>query len=262
MDNVTAVARADTDNTETMHEPGMGTTGRLVWDLPLRLFHWSLVAAIGLLWLTHYLGYEHLTELPARFNLDWMTIHMWLGYWTLSLVIFRVLWGFIGPRHSRFASFFPLPGRIRSYLKGVAKPVGHNPLGAFMVFLMLGLVGAQATTGLFATDDIITFGPLNEVTWLSPATTAWFNSLHHRLFDYILIAIAVHVLAITIYTLALKQNLLRPMLHGRKPESRVPTTEAIASSQVLRAVMAVAIASAIVYGILCLAPPPAQTSLY
>lgn len=235
---------------------------RLVWDLPLRLFHWLLVASLFLLWLTQRLGYEHLTEIPAAFNLDWMTIHMWLGYWMLGLLVFRLLWGLVGPRHARFHSFFPLPRRVLAYVKGAAKPAGHNPLGAMMVFLMLGLIGLQAVTGLFTTDDVFTSGPFNQVTWLSPETVAALSGLHHRLFNYILAAIAIHVLAIIIYAVAFRHNLVGPMIHGYKSGSHVPMEDAIASSHLLRAVVVIALSAAIVYAILSLAPPPAEVPLY
>lgn len=233
---------------------------RLVWDLPLRLFHWLLVLSLGLLWLTQWFGYDRFTEIPAAVDLDWMTLHMWLGYWTLGLILFRLLWGIVGPRHARFASFFPLPRRIVAYVvrrPGVetSKPVGHNPLGALMVFLMLGLIGLQAMSGLFASDDIFTFGPLNGVDWLSSAAIGRLNAIHHLLFNYILAAIAIHIVAILIYTLVLKQNLVGPMVHGRKPAVQVPESEAITSSQLLRAVLVIAVSTAIVYGLLALAPP-------
>jgi len=232
---------------------------RLVWDLPLRLFHWLLVLSLGLLWLTQWFGYDRFTEIPAAFDLDWMIIHMWLGYWTLGLILFRLLWGLVGPRHARFTSFFPTPGRIARYLgrkPGAAssKPVGHNPLGALMVFLMLGLIGLQAVSGLFASDDIFTYGPLNGVSWLSAATIGRLNAIHHWLFNFILAAIAFHIVAILIYTLVLKQNLVGPMVHGRKPAAQVPEGEAIASSQMLRAILVIAISATIVYALLQTAP--------
>src|SRR5690606_14955471 len=84
---------------------------RLVWDVPLRLFHWLLVLSLALLWFSQWAGYERLTHIPEAVGLDWMMIHMWLGYWTLGLIIFRLMWGVVGPRHARFASFFPSPDR-------------------------------------------------------------------------------------------------------------------------------------------------------
>lgn len=238
---------------------GFPARRRLVWDLPLRLFHWLLVLSLGLLWLTQWFGYDRFTEIPAAFDLDWMVVHMWLGYWTLGLIVFRLLWGIVGPRHARFASFFPLPRRIVAYVTrrpdaAAAKPVGHNPLGALMVFLMLGLIGLQAVSGLFASDDIFTFGPLNGIDWLSSETIGQLNATHHWLFNYILAAIAIHIVAILIYALVLKQNLVGPMVHGHKPAVQVPEQEAIASSHLRRAAIVIAVSAAIVYALLTTAP--------
>jgi len=232
---------------------------RLVWDLPLRLFHWLLAISIGLLWLTQWFGYERMQNVTLPFYLDWMTLHMWLGYWTLGLIFFRVLWGFVGPRHARFSSFFPWPKRLIAYVRALAfgtesKPVGHNPLGSLMVFLMLALVLVQAVSGLFTTDDALAYGPYNGAGVVSDSTESLLNSLHHSLFNYILAAIALHVLAIIVYAVALKQNLVGPMVHGHKPASLVPETEAISSSQWIHAMVAILIAAAAVYGLLALAP--------
>lgn len=238
---------------EAKFQDGAGSK-RLVWDWPLRLFHWLLAVTIGLLWLTQWLGYEHLTEIPAVLDLDWMIIHMWLGYWMLGLIIFRILWGLVGPRHARFSRFFPSPGRIAAYLRGQSKAPGHNPLGALMVFLMLGLVALQTVSGLFASDSIFTYGPFADVEWVSPEVASLLNSIHHALFDYILIAIVIHIVAIVIYALFLKQHLLGPMIHGRKSAAIVPEAEAIASSEPLKAVIIIALSAAITYGLLSLAP--------
>ncbi len=239
---------------------------RLVWDLPLRLFHWLLVLSLALLWFTQWAGFEHMTEIPATVGLDWMVLHMWLGYWTLGLILFRILWGIVGPRHARFISFFPTPRRVAAYLGRSAsgrsaKPVGHNPLGAAMVFLMLALVALQAISGLFASDDIFTYGPYNGAEWLDSGTIAALNAMHHWLFDYILIAIAIHVVAILIYALLQKQNLVGPMIHGRKAASAVPEGQEIGSSALIRAAITVLLSAAIVYAIIAASPPQAA-SLY
>ena len=117
---------------------------RLVWDLPVRLFHWLLVLSILAAYLTR--------EFETR---EW---HMRIGYWTIGLVLFRLIWGFVGPRHARFSNFIR-PGKVGSYLGTVfrrdATPsIGHNPLGGIMVLVMLLMVLAQAVSGLFITDDI------------------------------------------------------------------------------------------------------------
>jgi len=241
---------------------------RLVWDLPLRLFHWLLAVSIGLLWLTQKYGsnpvpgvdsIEWLQDYPAIAYATWLNVHMWLGYWVLGLIVFRVIWGFVGPKHARFTSFFPLPGRIIAYIRAMAfgtesKPVGHNPLGSMMVFLMLALVGLQAVSGLFADDDIFTSGPYQ--TAVSGDTAEFFNGLHHTLFDYILIAIGLHVAAIIIYAVVLKQNLTGPMITGHKPAALVPEQEAITSSQLIRAGIVIAVSIAAIWLLIGLAPEP------
>lgn len=241
---------------------------RLVWDLPLRLFHWLLAISIGLLWLTQKYGANPvplvdkigwLENFPNIAYATWLNVHMWLGYWVLGLIIFRVIWGFVGPRHARFSSFFPLPKRMIAYLRALAfgtesKPVGHNPLGSLMVFLMLALVGFQAVSGLFADDDIFTAGPYQMA--VSEDTAEFFNGIHHSLFDYILIAIAIHVIAIVTYAVVLKQNLTVPMITGRKPAKLVPETEAITSSQLFRAAIVIIVAAAVIGWVIAAAPAP------
>ncbi len=124
----------------------------IVWDLPTRLFHWTLVVLI----LLQYLSGE--------FGLLPMEWHYWLGYATLALVVFRVLWGFCGSRTSRFAAFVRGPATVARYaidsLHGrAAHVVGHNPLGGWSVLLMLASVLVQSVSGLFASDDLVESGP-------------------------------------------------------------------------------------------------------
>src|SRR6201996_201770 len=153
---------------------------RLVWDLPTRLFHWLLVATLISLYVTAKTG-----------NTPW---HMRLGYFMIGLLIFRVVWGLVGPRHARFVNFIKGPTSIGQYLKGGIISVGHNPLGAGMVVLMLLLLVGQVTTGLFSTDDIAYVGPYNPSVAhdLAEKLTAW----HHRNFNFILGAVVLHLCAI------------------------------------------------------------------
>src|SRR6266478_4571646 len=126
----------------------MRTDRRLVWDLPLRAFHWLFAVSILAAWGTALLGFA------------WMKWHFWLGYWVMGLLVFRLIWGFVGPKHARFSNFLKGPSAVLRYargLTGAGEPVcsvGHNPLGGLMVILMLILVAFQVCTGLFATDDI------------------------------------------------------------------------------------------------------------
>lgn len=226
---------------------------RLVWDLPLRLFHWLLVASVGASWATAEAGY------------DWMQLHIWLGYWMIGLLTFRIVWGFIGPRHARFASFLPSPAALWRYAKALAagsnqQTVGHNPLGSLMVILMLMLFMMQVGTGLFATDDIIWTGPYNPA--VSGDTADFLTGLHHLNFNFILAAAGLHIAAIAFYARVKKQNLVVPMLTGKKPASVVPDAEAIPHSQWLKAGLVILIAAGAVYWLVSSAPPPADEFLF
>jgi cytochrome b len=220
---------------------------RLVWDLPLRLFHWLFALSILASWATGKAGFE------------WTPWHMRLGYWMIGLLIFRVIWGFIGPRHARFSSFLASPRRAWDYMRGlfgsgtVLHSVGHNPLGGLMVILMLLLVAFQATTGLFSTDDIVWTGPYNPS--VSGATAQLLTRVHHANFNLILAAITLHVAAILFYAFVKKQNLVPAMLTGWKPAEAVPPDQAITSSELLKAIIAIAFSSGAVYLLLSAAPP-------
>jgi cytochrome b len=230
------------------------TTRRLVWDLPLRLFHWLFALSILASWATGKAGFE------------WTPWHMRLGYWMIGLLIFRLVWGLIGPRHARFSSFLASPRRAWTYVRGlfgagtVLHSVGHNPAGGFMVIVMLALVAFQATTGLFSTDDIAWTGPYNPS--VSDATAQWLTRLHHINFNLILAAVALHVLAILFYAFVKKQNLVAAMLTGWKPAEAVPADEAITSSELLKAIIVIAFSSAVVYLLLSAAPPAAVSNTY
>ena len=222
---------------------------RLVWDLPLRAFHWLFAASILASWATAEAGFE------------WMKVHMRLGYFMIGLLLFRLVWGFIGPRHARFANFLKGPGTVWRYARGLRHKaseavvsVGHNPLGGLMVILMLLLVAFQVTTGLFATDDIVWTGPYNPS--VSDATAKVLTHLHHLNFNFILAAIALHVAAIAYYAFVKKQNLVPAMLTGWKPAESVPAGEAITSSELWKALIVIAVAAAAVYGLLSAAPQP------
>ncbi len=227
----------------------MSTETRLVWDLPLRLFHWLFAASIFASW-----G-------AAKF--DYMEIHLCLGYWMIGLLAFRVLWGFIGPRHARFSSFIAGPRTVLQYLKGMRGPtvqsVGHNPAGGLMVIVMLLLVAIQAATGLFATDDIIWTGPYNPA--VSNAMAERLTAIHHWNFNLILAAIALHLAAIGFYAAVKKHNLVISMLSGTKPATVVPDHEAISSSQLIKALVVILISCALVYWLLHAAPPPPADAL-
>jgi cytochrome b len=226
----------------------MANEKRLVWDLPLRLFHWLFAISIFASWYTA--------------EVDEMEIHFWLGYFMIGLVLFRLVWGFIGPRHARFSSFLKRPPAIWLYLKSIGgrehpQSIGHNPLGGLMVIAMLILVAAQTATGLFATDDIIWAGPYNPA--VSGETAEGLTAFHHYNFNVILGAIVLHLVAVAFYAFAKRHYLVPPMLHGRKLATIVPEHEAIASSQVLKALVVAAVSAAAVWWLVNTAPPPPES---
>jgi len=218
---------------------------RLVWDLPLRLFHWLLVLSMIASYTTAKLGF------------DWMQWHFYLGYWTLGLVVFRILWGFFGPRHARFGSFIHRPSAVWLYLRGMfnresPRTIGHNPVGGLMVLLMLALLAIQATTGLFTTDDVVWSGPYYPA--VSSSTASTLSSIHSLNFNIILGAVGLHIAAIVFYGLYKRQNLVVPMLHGHLPATLVPEREAISHSQLIKALVISLVAAGFVYWLVAHAP--------
>jgi cytochrome b len=174
-----------------------------VWDLPTRLFHWTLTLCIVL------------GIIFVKIGGNAMQWHAYCGYLALALVVFRIIWGFAGSWHARFANFVPSPKRLVAYLKGeTAGGLGHNPLGGLSVIALLLAVLLQASTGLFADDDIFFQGPLTK--YVSNATVAFLTSIH-RFNQYIIMAlVALHIGAILFYQIYKKESLVGPMITGDK----------------------------------------------
>lgn len=177
-----------------------------VWDLPTRLFHWLLVACVVGLVVSGYRGG------------DAMVWHARLGYAVLTLLLFRIVWGFVGGRWSRFHTFVYAPRSVLAYLRGQPHPdhlVGHNPLGAGSVFAMLLVLLAQVGTGLLGDDEISFTGPLNRfVDGGTGLAATWY---HKAVGQWLLAALVVlHIAAVLFYLLRKRQNLVRPMLAGDK----------------------------------------------
>jgi cytochrome b len=221
---------------------------RLVWDLPVRVTHWALVLAVAGCWATHYAGIE------------WFDWHRRLGYTVLVLVVFRVAWGFVGTRHARFAGFVRGPRALLAYLRsGGRATVGHNPLGALSVLVLLALLLLQGATGLFANDEIMSMGPF--YGWIAPELSNRITTLHRASSDWLLALIGLHVVAVAFYVIVRRQPLVRAMITGRKPAADVPAAEAITRSRVLVAVVIVA-ALAVALGLVVRAAPEATIALY
>ena len=177
-----------------------------LWDMPTRLFHWLLVVLIALQFAS------------GEFGLLPMHWHYLMGYTTLALIVFRVLWGFAGSQTSRFCNFLAGPRKVLRYiidsLRGRAShALGHNPLGGWSVVLMLAVVAVQAISGLFSSDDISEEGPF--VAHVADATVKLMTRIHHLDRYVLLILIALHVSAVLLHWVMRKENLIAPMLHGR-----------------------------------------------
>lgn len=185
-----------------------GVEVQSVWDPLLRTFHWLLAFCVVTTWLLGKFG-------PAN-----MWLHFWFGYAIIGLVVFRLIWGLVGPPHARFTSFIRGPGAVRSYLGHMFRREpsywpGHNPLGALSVIAMLAVLILQAATGLVSDpDDYINVGPLaSEVSRsTSRAAVGW----HHLGALAILILTVLHVGIIAFYRWWKREDLVRPMLTGAK----------------------------------------------
>lgn len=176
-----------------------------VWDPAIRLFHWLLVALVAISWWTATTG-----------RMQW---HFLSGYAILTLVLFRIAWGFVGSDTARFGRFLRSPLEAVRHLLAMRRrepdhEVGHNAAGGWMVLVMLALLLAQATTGLFADTGYGDYGPLAKA--VGGAASDRLTGIHHRIIQVILAAIALHVAAIAAYALFKGQNLVRPMVTGAK----------------------------------------------
>lgn len=193
-----------------------------VWDLPTRLFHWLLLAGVVGLFITGKVGGN---------AVEW---HMRLGLAVGALLLFRLAWGLVGGRWSRFASFVRGPAAVLRYLRGQPRPddwfhVGHNPLGAGSVMAMLLVLAAQVGTGLLSDDEIATTGPLNR--FVASATGLAATSWHRGWGQWLVIGlVALHVLAIVVYARR-GQRLVPPMVTGDKllPADVPPATDNVRS---------------------------------
>ena len=177
-----------------------------VWDLPTRLFHWALaICIVGLI-------------VTANIGGNWMNWHLRLGYTVLTLLLFRVVWGFVGGHWSRFGSFLYSPAALMRYLRGqgdASHSVGHSPLGALSVFALLAVLLLQVSTGLVSDDEIAFSGPLTR--FVSGDTVAAATGYHKNIGKFIVIGLVVlHLAAILFYKLVRKQGLVRAMVVGDK----------------------------------------------
>ncbi|GAB6851658.1 cytochrome b/b6 domain-containing protein [Paraburkholderia kururiensis] len=177
----------------------------LIWDWPVRLFHWLTAALVAAAYVT--------------VRLNWIDWHVRIGEALLVLVVFRLLWGLLGSQTARFTSFVAAPAAALRHLRAVARrepdmQAGHNPAGGWMVLLLLALLAAETLTGLYVYNDVADEGPLSEVVPAVVSNTI--TALHSILWDALAVAVALHVCAVALYAFVCGQNLVRPMLDGHK----------------------------------------------
>ncbi|HOY24804.1 MAG TPA: cytochrome b/b6 domain-containing protein [Cellvibrio sp.] len=224
-----------------------------VWDLPVRIFHWALVVLFITAYITNSLGS------------DYFIYHLWSGYTLIILVSFRIVWGLVGTYHARFNHFVKNPVATAKYALSVFKKkdthyLGHNPLGAVMVVILLVATLVQAITGLFTNDEIFNVGPL--YAYISDELSLQLTSLHRQLFYWILGAIALHILAVIFHVVLKRDNIVRAMFTGKK---NLPTSEdsqpqpsddrvSIKSSKIMLAIFILAVLIAILAVVILTAP--------
>jgi cytochrome b len=178
-----------------------------VWDLPARLFHWLLVIFVIISLATGKIGGNA------------MQYHQWSGFTIFVLILFRLIWGFVGSRESRFVAFVKSPSAVFRYAVALLRRdsphyFGHNPLGGWSIMAMLFVLLLQATTGLFANDDIAIEGPLYK--WVSKAASDAITRIHILNQRVIIVLVSIHVLAVLYYLFYKRENLLKPMVTGVK----------------------------------------------
>lgn len=209
-----------------------------IWDLPTRLFHWTLAGLIAFSWWS------------AEYHYD--DLHIWSGMGVMTLVLFRILWGLFGSSTARFANFVRGPSAVMGYLRGGGwRGIGHSPLGALSVVALLAVVAVQVGLGLIASDeDGLMQGPLARL--VSMDTADWARELHETLFNVLLSLIALHVVAIIFYKFR-GRGLLKPMITGSGEIE--PGVESMRPSKGWVAIICLIAAIAITRWVIAGAPP-------
>jgi cytochrome b len=191
-----------------------------------------------------------------------MDIHFTIGYCTLGLIIFRLIWGVVGTKYARFNSFISGPKTMMVYLKTVISKqhtlsIGHNSVGGMILPAVIILVGLQAISGLFTSDDIIYSGPYYDNA--NAEFQEWMQWLHHNVFDVLLVIVGLHLVAIGWYLVFLKHGLTGSMFDGKKA---IAQKEAIEDSQLIKAILLMCLVAIIVYWLVEINPPPIEDGYY
>ena len=211
-----------------------------MWDVPVRAFHWTLVALIVI------------SSVTAQIGGNAMQIHEWSGFTILTLVLFRLLWGILGSTHARFKAFVRGPRAVWDYVTSLlhGRPVfhaGHNPLGGWMILALLGSLLVQAGTGLFANDDIMIEGPLAK--HVSKELSDLLSKVHETNFKLLLALIFLHVAAAVYYLVARRENLIASMVTGNKSIPEGEDVRATRGGPVWLAVLLLALCAGVVYAL-------------
>lgn len=211
-----------------------------VWDLPVRVFHWALVALVATAWITG--------------ETEFTTVHSWTGYTILTLVLFRIGWGVVGSDNARFARFLRRPsvawGYVRNMLGGANPHYDtHNPAGGWMVVALLLVLLVQVGTGLFSNDEIMFEGPF--VPLVGGQWSEWLTEVHEANFNLLITLVVVHIAAVALHEL-FGERLVKAMFDGYKgstlPQARM--------RPVWLAALVLGLAAGTVWWLLSLAPPP------
>lgn len=207
-----------------------------VWDAPVRLFHWAIVILMLVSWLSADQGY--------------MRVHLWSGLTLLALLIFRLVWGVIGSTTARFRNFLHPPRTVLAYLRSLAGAnkalfAGHNPAGGLMVVGLIAVLLLQAVTGLFSNDGLRFHGPL--ALLVSEETSTGITGLHGTIFNLILVLVWLHVVAVGFYLFVKGDNLIFPMLTGKKKRAHVPEGWSIKPAHPLMALLVLMAAAGLVF---------------
>jgi len=214
-----------------------------VWDLPTRIFHWALAVLVVFSFTTGKIGGS------------WMDWHLKSGYAILALVLFRLAWGVVGGHTARFARFVRGPMAFGAHARALVQRryravLGHNPMGGWMVILMLLTLAAQAVSGLFADDEIATQGPL--AVKVSNALVAKMSSFHYYNGWALAALVGIHVVAIAAYWFAMRDNLVGPMWSGWRDVE--PGTVEPAAGPAWLAALLLAVAAGAVYWLVAIYP--------
>ncbi len=223
----------DTVNTSNTDSSGENKKGIFVWDLPVRLFHWSLALTVSVAAVTGFLAPEW-----------WLDIHVWSGYIIGLLVVFRIIWGFGGSKYARFSSFWFPVSEILAHLRNVLRRrpshyTGHNPAGALMVFALLAVLAAITVSGIIVLGGQENQGILAGFVSYNFGEAA--EELHEFLAILLLFMIGAHLLGVFIESRLGRENLVRAMITGRKTGAAANKPSAAVSPSVLRAMIIIAI---------------------